>query len=191
MTQCGADCSGTCFNRWSRLESVITLERGLEERGCLPGAVWSPYSSTPKSQLQDINPSMSGGRPGEELRGENSERNPSVASHSASTLLSCLPGTSQLSPLFYTFFPLLLQCQCLLLYAVSSKFLMLLTARSWSLYVGIYSGGQLCSFCSQSVLPVQQLYVCVQGFIVFPLNDRNSLHRKFFRLKGLEGSTFH
>uniref|UniRef100_A0AAV2L4S2 Uncharacterized protein n=1 Tax=Knipowitschia caucasica TaxID=637954 RepID=A0AAV2L4S2_KNICA len=27
-----ADCSGTCFNRWWRLESVITLERGLEER---------------------------------------------------------------------------------------------------------------------------------------------------------------
>lgn len=47
LTQRGADCSGTCFNRWSRLESVITSERGLEERGCLPGAVWSPLSLQP------------------------------------------------------------------------------------------------------------------------------------------------
>lgn len=38
---------GTCFNRWSRLESVITSESGLEERGCLPGAVWSPAPTTP------------------------------------------------------------------------------------------------------------------------------------------------
>lgn len=35
------------------------------------------------------------------------------------------------------------------------------------------------------------LCVCAQDFIVFPLNDRNSLRRKFLRLKGLEGSTFH
>lgn len=48
LTQHGADCSGTCFNRWSRLESVITSERGLEERGCLPGAVWSPLLFNPK-----------------------------------------------------------------------------------------------------------------------------------------------
>lgn len=68
MTQRSADCSRTCFNRWSRLESVITSARGLEERGCPPGAVWSPLPSSSKSQQQGTSPSMSDGRSGEETR---------------------------------------------------------------------------------------------------------------------------
>lgn len=68
MTQRSADCSRTCFNRWSRLESVITSARGLEERGCPPGAVWSPLPFSPKSQQQGTSPSMSDRRSGEETR---------------------------------------------------------------------------------------------------------------------------
>lgn len=68
MTQHSADCSRTCFNRWSRLESVITSARGLEERGCLPGAVWSPLPFSSKSQQQGTSPSMSDGSAGEETR---------------------------------------------------------------------------------------------------------------------------
>lgn len=105
LTQHGADCSGTCFNRWSRLESVITSGRGLEERGCLPGAVWSPsppHSSALKARFRDTSPllSMSKAAPGKPTRGENSLRNPSFGSHSASTWLSCLSGTIQLLLLF-------------------------------------------------------------------------------------------
>lgn len=138
LTQRGADCSGTCFNRWSRLESVITSERGLEERGCLPGAVWSPLPFNPKSQHQGTNPSMSDGRSGEETREENTERNPRLASHSASSLLSCLSGTQLSHCHFFCPFsaiflsPLILQRLCLLVCSIGSKFLMQHTVRSES-----------------------------------------------------------
>lgn len=40
---------------------------------------------------------MSEGRPSEDTREENTERNPSLASHSASTVLSCPTGNLRLS----------------------------------------------------------------------------------------------
>ncbi|TMS16683.1 hypothetical protein E3U43_013976 [Larimichthys crocea] len=68
------------------VNSLSSEDWEKESEWGLPENHWPPCSP----QSQDTNPSMSKGRPGEETREENTERNPSLASHSASTLLSCL-----------------------------------------------------------------------------------------------------
>lgn len=78
MTQRSADCSRTCFNRWSRLESVITSARRLEERGCPPGTVWSPLTLR---HTIPASPSMSDGRSGEETTRGKAERTPHSPTH--------------------------------------------------------------------------------------------------------------
>ena len=213
LTQRGADFSGTCFNRWSRLESVITSERGLEERGCLPGAVWSPPPHHPppplllklKSQRQDTNPSMSKGRSSEEREDKTKKgilalslTQPTLCSPAFQVLLNFLHSSPSSFYCFPLFSPQVLQSVCTLICSVCSTFLTQLPDGSQSCKKGFVevvscavSAGSLCCLYSSSVRVCVCVCVCVQDFIVFPLNDRNSLHRKFLRLKGLEGSTFH
>lgn len=176
MTQRSADCSRTCFNRWSRLESVITSARGLEERGCPPGAVWSPLPFSPKSQQQGTSPSMSDRRSGEETR-EGRQRG--ILTHSLTRPALCFPAFQVLTfvslLVHFSFFArsVALQPLYLLLRSGSgSEFLVQLTVQS-----GFYV------VCTAAL--------CLLDFIIFPLKDRNSLCRKVLTLRGLESSTFH
>lgn len=156
MTQHSADCSGTCFNRWSRLESVITSARGLEKRGCLPGAVWSPLPFSSKSQQQGTSPSMSDGRSGEETR-EGRQRG----------LLTHSPG--QLSA------PLLLRylhfSLCFFLFFLSATFCGSAAPLSSALAVAV---SLWCTTRSRTGAPVQRVYVvrtaapCLPDFTVSP-----------------------
>lgn len=181
MTQRSADCSRTCFNRWSRLESVITSARGLEERGCLPGAVWSPLPFSSKSQQQGTSPSMSDGRSGEETR-EGRQRGIFTHSltHPASSLLPCFSGTGifQSASSFFLHSRALQPLSSLPCSGSANEFMVFMAySPEWVHQCRVYV------VCTAAL--------CLLDFIVFSLNDRNSLHRKFLSLRGLESSTFH
>lgn len=182
LTQRSADCSRTCFNRWSRLESVITSARGLEERGCLPGAVWSPLPFSSKSQQQGTSPSMSDGRSGEETR-EGRQRG--ILTHSLTRPALCSPAFQVLA-----FFSLLLHFSFLLRSrALQPLSLLLCSGSANEFMVFMAHSPEWVHQCRVYVVCTAAL--CLLDFIVFPLNDRNSLHHKFLSLRGLESSTFH